>query len=106
MLHLLGLGLSFIARLSSASENNKNTHVQSLAEQLRKLIDMHYRDNWSITDYGGALASRSHLLDKAARAIRKTNQTIDIAEKADRSKTTAQIYYSIFLRNCYRTWLH
>jgi AraC family transcriptional regulator, transcriptional activator of pobA len=67
MLHLMGLSLSLIARLCSTSEEVQNSHVQTLAERLRKLIDTRYRDNWTIAQYVSALGSTPHLLDKAAR---------------------------------------
>jgi AraC family transcriptional regulator, transcriptional activator of pobA len=67
MLHLMGIALSLIARLSSSSEKIQTTHVQSLGQRLRKLIDTHYRDNWTIAEYVKVLGSTPHLLDKAAR---------------------------------------
>lgn len=63
----MGLSLSLIARLCSTSEEVQNSNVQTLAERLRKFIDTHYRDNWTIAQYVSALGSTPHLLDKAAR---------------------------------------
>jgi AraC family transcriptional regulator, transcriptional activator of pobA len=67
MLHLAGLAFNFIARHNSAPNKSGNTHFQSMAQRLRKLIDMRYRDNWTIAQYVEALGSTPHLLDKAAR---------------------------------------
>lgn len=68
MLHLMGIALSLIARLSSTSDKIQNAHVHTLAMRLRKLIDTHFRDNWTVAQYIDALGSTPHLLEKAARS--------------------------------------
>jgi AraC family transcriptional regulator, transcriptional activator of pobA len=39
----------------------------ALADRLRSLIDLHYRENWSVARYVMALHSTYHLVDKAAK---------------------------------------
>jgi AraC family transcriptional regulator, transcriptional activator of pobA len=68
MLHLMGLSLSLIARLSSASEKGMSLFSHSLAERLQKMVDAHYRDNWTIAQFVDALASTPHLVDKVSQA--------------------------------------
>ena len=39
----------------------------ALGQSLRRMIEMHFRENWTIYRYVDALATTPHLLDKAAR---------------------------------------
>jgi AraC family transcriptional regulator, transcriptional activator of pobA len=68
MSHLAGLALALIGRLGAAAPGSEITHRHSLALRLQELVDLHFRDNWSIERYVLALGSTYHLLDKAAQA--------------------------------------
>jgi AraC family transcriptional regulator, transcriptional activator of pobA len=67
MRHLADLAYCLIQRLNSASIAVNISPEKTLADRLRKRIDVHYRDNWPVTQYISALATTPHLLDKAAK---------------------------------------
>ncbi|QPC89774.1 helix-turn-helix domain-containing protein [Mesorhizobium sp. INR15] len=67
---LIAVALSYIARLSpEATALASSSASASLAQQLRRLVDAHFRENWPVDRYVEALGSTPHLLDKAAREV-------------------------------------
>ncbi|MEI8718122.1 helix-turn-helix domain-containing protein [Mesorhizobium sp. ISC11] len=66
---LIAVALSHIARLSPETKDATASSDASLALGLRRLADAHFRDNWPVDRYVEALATTSHLLDKASRAV-------------------------------------
>lgn len=66
---LIAVALSEIARLGPQVKNPAVSSDASLALGLRRLVDMHFRDNWPVERYVAALATTPHLLDKAAHAV-------------------------------------
>ncbi|WDZ79960.1 helix-turn-helix domain-containing protein (plasmid) [Ensifer adhaerens] len=58
--------LTQIARLASATPAGQPTQAV-LATELRRLVDLHFRENWSVGHYTEALATTPHLLAKASR---------------------------------------
>ncbi|HEV7308182.1 helix-turn-helix domain-containing protein [Ensifer sp.] len=63
---LIAAVLTQIARLASASPTGEQTQA-ALATQLRRLVDVHFRENWSVGHYTDALATTPHLIAKASR---------------------------------------
>ncbi|UCI31003.1 helix-turn-helix domain-containing protein [Mesorhizobium sp. B4-1-4] len=66
---LIAVALSHIARLAPATIAAPPSSDASLAFGLRRLVDAHFRDNWSVDRYVVSLATTPHLLDKASRAV-------------------------------------
>jgi AraC family transcriptional regulator, transcriptional activator of pobA len=56
------LGIAARQKLENIEPSN------ALAEQLRQLIDLQFRENWRVAQYIAALHSTYHLLDKAAKS--------------------------------------
>jgi AraC family transcriptional regulator, transcriptional activator of pobA len=63
MPQLVDAVLGIAARQNAAKVEPQN----ALADRLRVMIDLHYRDNWSVAQYVTALHSTYHLLDRAAK---------------------------------------
>lgn len=59
--------LTDIARLAHDTPSVKRPDQLVLATELRRLVDRHFRDNWSIESYVAALGTTPHLLAKACR---------------------------------------
>ncbi|TPK88612.1 helix-turn-helix domain-containing protein [Mesorhizobium sp. B2-4-12] len=66
---LIAVALSHIARRAPAIVAAPPSSDASLAFGLRRLVDAHFRDNWSVDRYVVSLATTPHLLDKASRAV-------------------------------------
>lgn len=64
---LIGVVLSQIARLGGGSGVSEASPSRQLASGLRRAIDRHYREDWTVARYVAFLATTPHLLDKAAR---------------------------------------
>lgn len=64
---LVGVMLSQIARLGGGSDVTEASPSKRLAASLRRAIDLHYREDWTVARYVTLLATTPHLLDKAAR---------------------------------------
>lgn len=64
---LIGVMLSQIARLGGGSDVTEASPSKRLAARLRRAIDLHYREDWTVARYVTLLATTPHLLDKAAR---------------------------------------
>ncbi|MGO4623275.1 helix-turn-helix domain-containing protein [Ensifer sp. 2YAB10] len=63
---LVAAVLTQIARLASAMSVGQQTEA-ALATELRRLIDVHFRENWTVGKYTDALATTPHLIAKASR---------------------------------------
>ncbi|MGD9479464.1 helix-turn-helix domain-containing protein [Shinella sp. G-2] len=66
---LIGVVLSLMARLGGNVGFAASSPVVALALGLRRAIDRHYREDWPVARYVETLATTTHLLDKAARAV-------------------------------------
>lgn len=66
---LIAVALSHIARLGPGGTISTTSSEASLALGLRRLVDLHFRDNWPVDRYVETLATTPHLLDKAARVV-------------------------------------
>ncbi|ESY11781.1 helix-turn-helix domain-containing protein [Mesorhizobium sp. C386A] len=66
---LIAVALSHIARLGPEVMDATGSSDAALARGLRRLVDAHFRDNWPVDRYAGALATTPHLLDKAAHTV-------------------------------------
>lgn len=64
---LIGVMLSQVARLGGGSAITEVSPSRRLAASLRRAIDLHYREDWTIPRFVTLLATTPHLLDKAAR---------------------------------------
>lgn len=64
---LVGVVMSQIARLNGGREIVDAPASRLLANNLRRAIDVYYREDWPIAHYVKFLATTPHLLDKAAR---------------------------------------
>ncbi|NRP22568.1 Exoenzyme S synthesis regulatory protein ExsA [Ensifer adhaerens] len=60
--------LTQIARLASFAPSPSQSPDMMLAMQLRRMIDAHFRENWTVGRYTDALGSTPHLLAKATGA--------------------------------------
>lgn len=58
--------LTQVARLALLAPSLSPSPEGTLATQLRRLIDAHFRENWSVGRYTDALATTPHLLAKAS----------------------------------------
>ncbi|KSV72756.1 helix-turn-helix domain-containing protein [Sinorhizobium sp. Sb3] len=67
LVSLVAAVLTQIARLASATPSPAQPSQAMLAAQLRRLIDLHFRENWSVAQYTDALATTPHLIAKASR---------------------------------------
>ena len=66
---LIGVVLSLMARLGGKMGFEAASPVVALGLDLRRAIDRHYREDWSVGRYVETLATTPHLLDKAARTV-------------------------------------
>ncbi|MBO9126289.1 MULTISPECIES: helix-turn-helix domain-containing protein [Rhizobium/Agrobacterium group] len=66
---LTGVMLSQIARVGGGSDIIEAAPSKRLAASLRRAIDLHYREDWTVARYVTLLATTRHLLDKAAEEI-------------------------------------
>ena len=66
---LIVVALSYIARLSAGGPPPAASPSVVLAMALRRAIDGHFREDWSVERYVEHLGTTRHLLDKAARQI-------------------------------------
>lgn len=65
---LAGVVLTDIARLAhEAPARSAPTGAAALAREFRRLVDRHFRENWSIERYEKELGTTAHLLAKACR---------------------------------------
>jgi AraC family transcriptional activator of pobA len=78
---LIAVALSHIARLGPDGTTATTSSEASLALGLRRLVDMHFRDNWPVDRYVETLATTPHLLDKAARTVRGTGVKRVVSER-------------------------
>jgi len=69
MPELAGAALCYIARLNRSAPQAVGSPAVVLATALRVAVEAHYREAWLVDDYVAALATTSHLLDKAARQV-------------------------------------
>jgi AraC family transcriptional regulator, transcriptional activator of pobA len=68
MASLVSAILTQIARLATAAPSPSQSPDMMLATQLRRMIDAHFRENWTVGRYTSALATTPHLLAKASNA--------------------------------------
>lgn len=66
---LLAAALSLMARLGGNVGFAAESPTVALGLALRRSIDRHYREDWSVGRYVENLATTPHLLDKAARTV-------------------------------------
>jgi AraC family transcriptional activator of pobA len=66
---LVASALAYLARLDTSSTLLSSTLGVSLALALRRLVDQHYRENWSSQRLAEELGTTPHLLNKASRAV-------------------------------------
>lgn len=66
---LLAAALSLMARLGGNVGFAAKSPTVALGLALRRSIDRHYREDWSVGRYVENLATTPHLLDKAARTV-------------------------------------
>lgn len=66
---LLAAALSLMARLGGNVGFAAELPTVALGLALRRSIDRHYREDWSVGRYVENLATTPHLLDKAARTV-------------------------------------
>lgn len=78
---LIAVALSHIARLGPDGTTATTSSEASLALGLRRLVDVHFRDNWPVDRYVETLATTPHLLDKAARAVLGTGVKRVVSER-------------------------
>lgn len=64
---LVAAVLTQIARLAAATPDTAQPTQAMLATELRRLIDVRFRENWSVGHYTDALATTPHLLAKASK---------------------------------------
>lgn len=64
---LVAAALTQIARLASVAPAPTQAPQAMLATGLRRLVDAHFRENWSVGHYTEALATTPHLLAKASK---------------------------------------
>ncbi|MBW8447600.1 MAG: helix-turn-helix domain-containing protein [Arenimonas sp.] len=69
VLSLASVGLSFMARLSSQAAIMRSSGPVALASELKRLIDLHFREDRSVGDYVGMLGSTPHLVARAASLV-------------------------------------
>lgn len=69
VLPLASTVLSFMARLSSQAAIMRSAGPVALASELKRLIDLHFREDRSVGDYVGMLRSTPHLVAKAASLV-------------------------------------
>jgi AraC family transcriptional activator of pobA len=60
--------LSYMARLSSQAAIMRSSAQVALASELKRQIDLHFREDRSVADYVAMLGTTPHLLAKAASA--------------------------------------
>lgn len=65
---LVAAGLAQISILAAAAPTPAVPPQRQLANRLRELVDLHFRDNWPVARYIEALGTTSHLLAKACDA--------------------------------------
>lgn len=68
ILPLVSTVLSYMARLSSQAAIMRSAAPMALASELKRLIDLHFREDRSVGDYTAMLGTTPHLLAKAALA--------------------------------------
>jgi AraC family transcriptional activator of pobA len=61
--------LSMLARLAGARTVQTTSPSGALGLALRRAIDNHYKEDWTVSRYVDQLATTPHLLDKAAREL-------------------------------------
>lgn len=66
---LVSAVLSLMARLGGNVGFAASSPAVALALELRRAIDLHYREDWPVGRYVEMLATTPHLLDKAARTV-------------------------------------
>lgn len=66
---LVSVTLSMMARLAGAKNIHATSPEGALGMALRRVIDDHYKQAWSVGRYVDLLATTPHLLDKAAREV-------------------------------------
>lgn len=69
VLPLAATVLSFMARLSSQAAIMRSAGPLALASELKRLIDLYFREDRSVGDYVGMLGSTPHLVAKAATLV-------------------------------------
>ncbi|MDQ0137691.1 AraC family transcriptional activator of pobA [Neorhizobium galegae] len=66
---LIGVVLSLIGRLGGAAPSPSASPAVALGFALRRMIDLHYRENIPVSDYVERLATTAYLLDRAAKTV-------------------------------------
>ncbi|ANL69799.1 AraC family transcriptional regulator protein (plasmid) [Rhizobium phaseoli] len=66
---LIGATLSLMGRFGSRAALPTTSATVALGLALRRMIDLHYKENWAVGRYVEALATTPHLLDKAAHEV-------------------------------------
>ena len=69
VLSLASVVLSFMARLSSQAAIMRSSGPVALASELKRLIDLHFRQDRGVGDYVRMLGSTPHLVAKAASLV-------------------------------------
>lgn len=67
--NLVAVALSYVARLDTSSTNPSAPPEVALALALRRLIDQHYREAWTLERFVAELGTTSHLLGKASQTV-------------------------------------
>ena len=66
---LIAAALALIARLGRARPEAAASPTLRLAAALRRAVDAHFREDWTIARYVAELGTTPHLLDRAAREV-------------------------------------
>ncbi|MBX5156323.1 MULTISPECIES: helix-turn-helix domain-containing protein [unclassified Rhizobium] len=66
---LIGVVLSLMGRIGGRVALPSTSTTVSLGLALRRVIDLHYKEDWPVRAYVNELATTPHLLDKAAREV-------------------------------------
>ena len=66
--NLAAVALTEIARFGAAASTESKTSHTILASEFRRLVDLHFRENWPVERYVTELGSTPHLLAKACQA--------------------------------------
>jgi AraC family transcriptional activator of pobA len=71
---LIGAALSLVARIAQGAPGAvPGSPALRLATGLRRAIDEHFRDDWTVGRYVEHLGTTPHLLDRAAREVLGTS---------------------------------
>lgn len=66
---LIAAALTLVARLGRARPEAGSSPALRLAAALRRAVDRHFREDWTVARYVAELGTTAHLLDRAAREV-------------------------------------